>query len=111
MIRNMANLLEGFEAYDKEINITSKSSTIRYYTFNDSQKNCYIAIWNDDAAKDNYNYVESDIIIPNIEAKRIQVIDPYNLINQELNFEAHNNTVVINKLLLRDYPVFIKVIE
>jgi len=49
-----------------------------------------------------------DIALPGTDVKRAWVIDVFNGTEQELNLDAANGAAVLKGILVKDYPVLIK---
>ncbi len=51
---------------------------------------------------------QCDIIPPDLRAKKAWVMDIFNGTTQELNLARQGNDTVLKEMLVKDYPVFIK---
>ena len=109
MIRNMAYLLEGWQATPIQVDITSDSDLIRYYTFADRDGNIMLAIWNDAEAKVNSDTVESTIILKGIEVENITGSDPFQGLIQKIQFKNNDDDVVISGVFVKDYPILYQI--
>lgn len=109
MIRNMAYLLEGLDAVGLPVNVESKLEKVRYYTFEDAQGNLYLAIWNDNTAAVNCEGIECNISIPNTSSDFVTAMDPLNSLQQNLIASNKAGSLVLEKVILKDYPLIIKV--
>jgi hypothetical protein len=108
MIRNMAYLLEGLDACDFPVTVESDCEYVRYYTFADASGSRYIAIWNDGAAEAVSSIEKCNIIVEKTDAESATACDPFNSVTQALDFSVHDGSTVLNGILLRDYPILIK---
>lgn len=109
IIRNMAYLMEGLEASPFPVNVESDSKLVRYYTFKDAQGNLYLAIWNDNAAAVNYDGIECNISIPNTTSNSVTAMDPFNSFQQKLVTVNDAGDLMLGKVVLKDYPMIIKI--
>ena len=107
MIRNMAYLLDGLDAADFPVAVDSDSQLVRYYTFTDQAGKHYLAIWNDDAAGIDDDGTTCIITLPNLSASTVVIYDPFNSLQQQLNFTTDNNGLILKGMLLSDYPKII----
>ena len=105
MIRNMAYLLDHLQAVPFPVEVQSKAARIRYYTFEDSQGDLYITLWNDGEAKMNDEDIEALLLVKNVTADSVTAINPYLLNEQILNFENASDGVAVDQILLKDYPI------
>ena len=108
MIRNMAYLLEGLDVCEFPVTVESDCEFVRYYTFADANGSRYIAIWNDDIAGVVSSIEECQIIMQETDTTSATAYDPFISMAQALDFSTDGGDVVLNSVLLRDYPVLIK---
>lgn len=108
VIRNMAYLMEGMKAVSLPVKVDSSAGIPRNYTFSDDAGNQYVVLWNDGEAKVESEDVEGSLIIENIYVSAVTAINPYLLNSQELNFEINDSGVVVNQILIKDYPIIYK---
>lgn len=109
MIRNMAYLLDGLEAFPFDVQVESESEMTRNYTFKDDTGTLYVFLWNDGEAKVESQDVISSIFIEGRNATAITAYDPYLMNVQELVFENSADGITMDNLLLRDYPLIYKI--
>jgi hypothetical protein len=109
MIRNMAYLMDGLKADNISVVVDSSAKMIRYYTFKDTNGDLYIAIWNDVEALVESADVMATLIIPDQNAKDVTAYNPYLMNVQTLNFESTSDRIVLNQLLIKDYPLIYKI--
>lgn len=108
-IRNVSAVMAGAEPVDLPIEITSTAEIIASNTFSLPDGGYLIAVWTDGTAVDDDPGVETTVTIPGLSAGEAVVIDVMNGVTQELLFETADNNLVIRNLLIRDYPIFIKI--
>jgi hypothetical protein len=109
MIRNMAYLFDGLHAHSFPINVKSESNLVRYYTFVDDAGNQYIAIWHDGEAKLDSDKFASSIVVNDTSATSVTVMDPFSSTMQATNFtSSENGDLIIPDLLIKDYPIIIR---
>jgi hypothetical protein len=49
-----------------------------------------------------------NIMIEKTDAESATACDPFNSVTQALDFSVHDGSTVLNGMLLRDYPILIK---
>ena len=108
IIRNMGYLLDGLEADHLPVHVSEEAEKIRYYTFSDKDNNYYVTIWNDSEAKVKDQGTASTITISDCISDSAAVLDPFHSMTQELNIETDGTDIRIDKVMIRDYPVIIK---
>ncbi|HAF61231.1 MAG TPA: hypothetical protein DCK95_02770 [Anaerolineaceae bacterium] len=109
MIRNLAYLLDGLDAAKFPVVVNSNSTLVRYYTFMDQAGKHYLAIWNDDAAAVDYDGAACNLTLPDLSASAVTIYDPFNSLQQELNFSTNDDGLVLEGLTLSDYPKIIMI--
>lgn len=109
VIRNMAYILDGLEAAKQTVQVETAAERVRYYTFKDKSGSLYVAVWNDIAAAVNCEPVECSVTLPGLSAKRVTALDPFNSVEQELVFNNETSGLVLDGLMLKDYPVIIRI--
>lgn len=109
MIRQMAYLTEGLKAAPLSVSVETTLGLPRFYTFVDEIGNQYLILWNDIEATLEGEDIKGSVMIDNITAKSVKAINPYLLNEQDLLFENVDGSVVINQLLIKDYPVMYKI--
>jgi len=109
MIRNMAYLLDGLKSHPFEVQVESEAGLMRYYTFEDETGNLYVFLWNDGEAMVESMDVSGSMLIEGKNAKAVTAYDPYLMNVQELVFENATEGIVVENLLIRDYPLAYKI--
>ena len=92
------------------VEIESAATNITSYGFSLPNGDRLLAVWNDDAAVDDDPGVEATLIFPDLSASEVVGIDVFNGFEQELITEADGNLVIRN-LLVKDYPLILRLIE
>jgi len=79
------------------------------YTFRRSDKELLIATWIPGRAEDGIVEARSDITLPGVRAERAWTVDTMNGTEQELNLTHRGSDTVLSGMLIKDYPVFIRI--
>ncbi len=108
MIRNMAYMMEGLRPDPFEVETVSDSDFVRYYTFSDQDGNSYLVLWNDVAAQVESQDIKASITIKGVSALSVTGINPYLANSQPLVFSNTTNGLIVDQLLIKDYPLIIK---
>ena len=69
-----------------------------------------LALWTHGAAVDDGSGVEATLTIPDFSAQKVMGIDVLNGFEQELVTSIENGNLVIENLLIRDYPIILRFI-
>jgi hypothetical protein len=100
--------MAGAVAIDLALEVeTSAPYTLRS-TFSMPDDGYMFALWTNGTAIDNDPGVESIVTIPGVTATKVFGIDVIFGFEQELNFEIVDGNLVIENLLIKDYPVLIR---
>jgi len=103
----LSTVMAGVEPVDFPIEIQS-SAEIVSYTFRYPNGDRMVALWTNGVAVDNDPGVEAHLILPSYTASEAVGIDILNGFEQELLLETTNGDTVISHLLIRDYPILIR---
>ena len=106
--RRLTTLMAGVVPAELPVEIDSQSSKIMSYTFSTVEGDRLIAVWTNGVAVDHDPGIEAAITIPGFTASDVSAIDLLNNLEQELLFEVVEGDLVIKDLLVRDYPLVIR---
>jgi hypothetical protein len=66
-----------------------------------------VALWTDGVAVDEDPGVKAKLTIPNFSAQKVVGIDVLNSFAQQMITSIENGSVIINNLLIKDYPIIL----
>ncbi|MCK4901333.1 MAG: hypothetical protein KAS38_21295, partial [Anaerolineales bacterium] len=111
-IHNIADRLAGAEPTDMELSIeASEGANVRYYTFSLPDGDKMVALWTNDIAVEDDSGVSVALMLSTFSAQKAIGIDVFQGYEQELIFELKNGGLVISNLIVKDYPILIKLID
>ena len=105
--RNLCTAVAGAEPVNLPIEIQSAATNIVSYTFSLPDGDYLVALWTDGIAVEDDPGIETTLTIPCLSASKVTCIDILNGFEQELISETENGDLVINNLLVKDYPIII----
>jgi hypothetical protein len=108
VLRTISTVLDDFHASEFPVEFSS-SKDFDCYTFRRGDGELLVAVWIPDRAEDGIVEEKSDIILPGVRAKGAWAVDTMNGTEQELNLTYRDNTTVLEGMLIKDYPVFIRI--
>ena len=111
MLENLSTIMSGAEPVDLPIDIQSKAKKIERTTFSLPDGGYLVALWTDGIAVEVDPGVETSLTIPELYAGEVTVVDILHGVEQELVFENAGDSLVINDLLVKDYPLLIKIVN
>jgi hypothetical protein len=109
-VRNISTLMAGAEPISVSIDIQSTATNIRTYGFYLPDGSKLVALWTDGIAVDDDAGIKSTVTIQNVSAQKVIGIDVLNSFEQPLVFSNEGNNLVIRDLMVKDYPLFLRLI-
>jgi hypothetical protein len=110
-IRNICHVMAGAEPTDLTVSLEGEADNVRYYAFSLPDGDRLVALWTNGEAVEDDPGVETTLTIVGTTAQRVIGIDVYNSLEQELAAEPENGSLVIRDLLVRDYPIILRLID
>ena len=111
-IKNINNAMGGAEPIELAFSTaTNQPANLRQYAFSYLDGSKLIAVWINDIGTEEDQNIESVVTIPGITASKVVGIDPMYGYEQELNLEIVDRDLVIENLMVKDYPILIKISE
>jgi len=108
-IRNLCNVMAGHEAIDMPVDIDIETDEpVAYCAFRYPNGDRMLGIWTDGIAQDEDLGVPATIRFPGLAAAEVTGIDVLHGFEQELNFENEGDDTVVRDLLVKDYPILIR---
>lgn len=105
---NLCTLMVGARPQSGSIEIQSQATNVKSYGFSLPNGDQLIAIWSDGVAVDDDPGIPSTLIIPAISNWYATGTDVLNGIEQKLITSNENNNLIIRGLLIKDYPIVIR---
>ena len=110
-LHNICDSLAGAEPFQLTLSVeTSEDTNLRQYSFTTPDNDKMVALWVNDDAVEEDSGIETKVNIPGVSASKVIGIDALYGFEQELNFEMVNSDLIIQNLLVRDYPLIIKLV-
>jgi hypothetical protein len=119
MLRTVSTMLADAEPVEQEVKITRSATThdgfvainpgaVETHTFATTQGERLIALWRRVPAEDASPGEVCDVVLADTTAQEIEAIDTLNGRVQKLQVRTEGNTVTIPGLVLRDYPLMLR---
>jgi hypothetical protein len=109
VIRNLSTLMAGAKPSNVSL-ITPSNVFIRNYSFSLPDGSQLVALWIDGVAVDDDPGIKATVIIQNVSPQKVTGIDVLNSFEQPLIVDNEGSDIVINNLMIKDYPVFLHLI-
>jgi hypothetical protein len=110
-IRNLNTVMAGTTPLTLAVDIESEATDIMSYAFSLATGDMLLALWTNGVAVDDDPGVKTTITFPGLSAQEVIGIDVLNGFEQELITETENGNLVIRNLLVKDYPIILRLID
>jgi hypothetical protein len=109
VFHNLCDTMAGAAPVSLPIVLQSEAANIRSYTFSLPGSDRLLALWTDGVAVDDDPGVRATATIPGMLARKVTGIDVLRSFEQELMTDVEGESLVIRDLLVRDYPMLLRV--
>ncbi len=106
-VQNLCTIMAGTEPLDLPAEIESEATNIRSYSFSLPNGDRLLALWTDGVAVDDDPGINATVTLPGFSAQKMVGIDVLNSFQQELVTSTEDGNLVINNLLVKDYPIIL----
>lgn len=107
--RTIATILDDFYAAEFPVSFTGEEQFVSFTFESGDKKELMLAAWIPVPDADEFAEAKSDVTLPGVQAKRAWVVDIFNGTEQELCVTPKGKDTVLNGMLIKDYPTFIRV--
>ena len=108
-LQNLCSVMAGHEAIDMPVGIDINwAGPVAYCSFRYPNGDRMLAVWTDGIAQDEDSGVPATITFPGLTAETVTGIDVLHGFEQELVFEIDGDDTIIRDLLVKDYPILIR---
>jgi hypothetical protein len=107
-VRNLSTAMAGVRSMELPVVIESGATNIVSYTFTLPNGDQLIALWTDGIAVDDDPGVNATLTFPGSSAQKVIGVDVLHAFEQELIIEMENGNLVIRDLLVKDYPIILR---
>jgi hypothetical protein len=111
VVQNLSTVMAGASPFSLSLEIQSEATNIMSYAFSLPNGDTLVALWTNGTAVDDDPGVNTTLTIPGLSARKVVGIDVLNGFEQELITETKNGNLVIRNLLVRDYPIILRLID
>ena len=107
-IQNLCTIMAGAEPARLSVEIESDAENIMSYAFSLSNGDKLIALWTNGVAVDDDPGIEATLTLPGLSTHKVVGIDVLNGFEQQLITSIEDGNLVIQNLLIRDYPILLQ---
>lgn len=108
VITRLGTLMAGAQAEPFPVEVATSANVVSY-TFTLPNGDRLVAVWNDVDIADEDTAISTTLTFPDISAQRVTGIDVLNGFEQEVVAEVKNGNLVIRNLLVKDYPIILRI--
>ena len=107
-IQSLRTIMAGTEPIHLAVNIDSEATNIVSYSFSLTNGDKLLALWTDGAAADYDHGVEATVTLRSVSTQKVIGIDVIYGFEQELVTSMEDGDTVIENLLVKDYPIILR---
>jgi len=107
-VQTLCTVMAGHEAIEIPVEVDIHYEPIAHYGFKLPNGDKLFAIWADGVAQDEDPGVPATITFPGLTVDKVTGIDVLHGFEQELAFKVVNESTVVRDLLVKDYPILIR---
>ncbi len=109
VMRTLCTLLAGTHPVDLPVSLSDGNRPYRSYAFRNEQGELLVAVWAAGATRDDHHGLRNDVLLAGIQAASVHGVDALNGFEQELNWQQQAQSISIPGVLVRDYPLVLRV--
>lgn len=106
--QNLSTIMAGAAPVNLPMEIQSEATNIRSYSFSLSNGDRLLALWTDGVAVDEDPRVPATLTIPGFSAQKVMGINVLHGFDQQLITSVEDGNLVIQNLLVKDYPIILR---
>jgi len=107
-VRNLSTVMVGAETTSLPLTVETEATKFTSYAFSLPNSDQMIALWTDGVAVDHYAGIPSKLVIPGFAGWNATAIDVLNGLEQELISSNEDGDLIIRDIMIKDYPVIIR---
>ena len=109
VVRNLSSPLEGATPATFDVSIETQAPNVVSYMFARQDGSKIVALWADGSAADESVGLPATVTIDGLAGSTVEAIDVLHGTSQQLITSASNGGVVVKDLLVKDYPILIRI--
>lgn len=107
----LSTIMAGASPTNLPISLQGVSAKVALYSFSLPDNSALIALWLDGVAEDYDPGIAATVVIPGAETQKVTCMDVLNGIQQVMITRADHESLVIPDLMLKDYPLILRLGE
>ena len=110
VVQNLTTIMADAEPANLSVEIESGAENILSYSFSTPSGDRLFALWTNGPAIDEDPGIKATLLFENLSAESVMGIDVFEGLSQEIRTETIEGNLVIQDLVVRDYPIILKFI-
>jgi hypothetical protein len=111
VLRTLSTALEGATPAELPVEFGNTEKKFDSYAFHLPDKRWLAAFWLPGEGVDDFPDIKSDVIIPQLKCQEAVGIDVLNGTEQELRISSEGGKTIISGVLIKDYPIIVRLRE
>ena len=109
-IQNLCTIMAGAKPTDLSLEIQSSAENIKTYSFSLTNGDKLIALWTDGVAVDDDPGIRANLTVQSITSEDVTGIDVLNGYQQPIAVSSEDGNLIIQNLIVRDYPMILRIV-
>ena len=110
-VRRLCTIMAGAVPISLPLEIESDAANIRHYGFSLPNGDRLLALWTNGVAVDEDSGVKADLLFRGLSAKNVVGVDIRNGVKHEILTSTQNENLMIRGLLVKDYPIILRLLQ
>ena len=111
VMRTLSTVLEGATPAEMPVEFGNTEKKFDSYAFRLADKKWLVAFWLPGEGSDDAPDMKSDVILPQLKCQEAKGIDLLNGTEQDLRVSSEGGKTILSGMLIKDYPVIVKLRE
>ncbi len=110
-VRRLCTVMAGGAPINLPLEIESDADNIVYYGFTLPNGDRLLALWTNGAAVDEDSGVQADLLLRGFSVQNVVGVDIRNGVEHEILTSTQNGNLIIRELLVKDYPIILRLLQ
>ncbi|GAI28998.1 unnamed protein product, partial [marine sediment metagenome] len=107
--QNLCTVMAGAKPASLSVEIESEAENIKSYAFSLPNDDKLLTLWTDGVAVDDDPGVKATLTFPGLSAQKVVGIDVLHGFEQQMTANIEGGNTVITNLLVKDYPIILRI--
>jgi hypothetical protein len=107
--RSIATVTDDIHHAELEVRFIEEKGLL-FFGFRRGENERLLSVWIDGPSKDGIVEKKTEIVFPGLKAQRASVLDIMNGTEQDLDFAVSGSGTIVQGMLIKDYPIFVRLL-